>query len=66
MKQITFDEDENRPILDGNGIHCGDYLEILTEDGYKGTCVEYNTDWYFTKFPNLKVVGMIARWKAEE
>ena len=62
--RLIYNDDADRYELDGDGLHCGDCIEVLLPDGWTATRVEYewNThNWCLVGLTGVQLDGLIAR-----
>lgn len=68
ISQLHYDQENDRITFDGDGLHCGECLEVLVCNGLNGdkpewveTRVEYGENWYLEGLLGYQVSGLFAR-----
>lgn len=67
VAQLRYNPDTNRLDFDGDGLHCGQCLEVLVVDGASGqpvwlqTRLEYGDGWYLVGLLGYQANGLFAR-----
>lgn len=67
VAQLRHNPETGRLDFDGDGLHCGQTLEVLIVDGFDGkskwveTRLEFDTDWYLVGLIGYQPNGLFAR-----
>jgi len=68
VAQLLYDRETDRILFDGDGLYCGECLEVLICNGLNDnkpewveTRIEKNADWYLVGLIGYQVSGLFAR-----
>lgn len=61
--KLKYDKDIDRFVVDGYGLHCGDTMEVLLNDKWVSTRIEYDykSNWYLVGLRGLELEGLTVR-----